>query len=61
MAHKIVVRCTAFKLPDIGLGNQPISIQEIYALLAIDIKRNEMIIQDVLDSIQAGRSPGFVD
>ena len=61
MAHKIVVRCTAFKLPDIGLGNQPISIQEIYALLAIDIKRNEMIIQDVLDSIQAGRSPVFVN
>ena len=57
MAHKVFVRCTAFKLPDIGPENQQISIQEIYAMLAADKERNEMIIQDVLNSVQAGRSP----
>lgn len=55
--HKVIVRRTRFVLPD-RLGNTPEpGIQEVYATLATDMTRNQMIIDDVLVSIQAGRSP----
>ena len=33
------------------------SIQELYGLLARDAARNEMIFDDVLSALEAGRSP----
>jgi superfamily II DNA or RNA helicase len=33
------------------------SIQEVYALLAADLQRNQMIVEDILEAVHAGRSP----
>jgi len=55
--HRVIVRRTRFALPD-PLENSPEpGIQEVYTLLATDAKRNQIIIEDVLVSIKAGRSP----
>ncbi|MGH6702351.1 MAG: TOTE conflict system archaeo-eukaryotic primase domain-containing protein [Bradyrhizobium sp.] len=55
-SHQVIVKKTAFraerKKPD-ALG----SIQELYALLARDEARNEMILDDVLSALEKGRSP----
>jgi superfamily II DNA or RNA helicase len=55
-SHRVVVKKTAFraerKKAD-SLG----SIQELYGLLARDDARNEMIFDDVLSALEAGRSP----
>ena len=55
-SHRVVVKKTAFraerkKADTLG------SIQELYGLLAHDDARNEMIIDDVLSALEAGRSP----
>jgi superfamily II DNA or RNA helicase len=56
-AHKVIVRRTNFALP-VPTENKPHpGIQEIYALLALDSKRNQMIINDVMEAVHAGRSP----
>lgn len=55
--HKVIVRRTWFDLHE-SLENIPEpTIQEVYSLLATDMPRNQMIIDDVLASVQAGRSP----
>ena len=55
--HRVFVRRTRFVLPE-RLGDTPVpGIQEVYALLATDMTRNQMIIDDVLLSIKVGRSP----
>lgn len=55
--HKVIVRRTDFVLPN-RLENTPEpSIQEVYALLAADLQRNQMIAEDILDAVHAGRSP----
>ena len=55
--HKVIVRRTDFVLPN-RLENTPEpSIQEVYALLAADLQRNQMIVEDILDAVHAGRSP----
>lgn len=55
-AHRVIVKKTAFraerKKPD-ALG----SIQGLYALLARDDLRNDMIFDDVLSALEMGRSP----
>jgi superfamily II DNA or RNA helicase len=52
--HRLVVRETEFSLAD-EAGRLP--IQELYALLARDDRRNELIVRDVQDALAEGRSP----
>ena len=53
-AHKLIVRDTKFKTK--MDGGAP-SIQELYAALAADEKRNRLILDDVLHALEEGRSP----
>ena len=56
--HKFIVRQTEFDLPDyMKLEEQPPHISEIYDLLAADEARNQLIVSDVVQAIQDGRSP----
>jgi len=52
--HRLVVRETGFDLP---MRESELTIQEIYSLLAANEKRNEQIIDDVLQAMEEGRSP----
>ncbi|MEI8132207.1 MAG: DEAD/DEAH box helicase family protein, partial [Leptolinea sp.] len=55
--HKVIVRRTNFVLP-IRADNTPEpGIQEIYAMLAVDLHRNQMIVDDVVEAVHTGRSP----
>ena len=55
--HKVIIRRTSFTLP-VSTDDKPQpSIQEIYALLTLDLKRNQMILDDVMEALHAGRSP----
>ena len=51
--HKLVVRETGYKLS----GDETPSIQELYAALATDEKRNQLIIDDVIRALEERRSP----
>jgi superfamily II DNA or RNA helicase len=55
-SHRVVVKKTAFraeqKKPD-----APVAIQELYGLLSRDAARNDMIFNDILSALEAGRSP----
>ena len=55
-SHRVVVKKTAFRT---GLQKSDAlgSIQEIYGLLARDAARNDMIFDDILSALEAGRSP----
>ena len=53
-AHRLFVRETDFRLAD--TDTKP-TIQEVYALLAADEARNELILKDVIDALVEGRSP----
>ncbi len=52
--HTVTPRYTDFALPD---SSDDLSIQEIYRAIALDQKRNEMIINDLLRELESGRSP----
>ena len=52
--HRFIVRQTSFRLQSELPGA---GIQEIYAQLAADRSRNEMIIDDVVGALEGGRSP----
>ena len=52
--HRLTVRQTAFRLQG---GSPGAGIQEIYAQLATDRARNEMILDDVVGALEEGRSP----
>jgi len=53
-AQQLIVRETSFRMPrDDGAP----SIQKLYAALAADEKRNELILDDVIRSLEQGRSP----
>ena len=52
--HRLTVRQTAFRLQG---GSSEVGIQEIYAQLATDQTRNEMILDDVIGALEEGRSP----
>jgi len=55
--HKVIVRRTNFVLP-IRADNTPEpGIQEVYAMLAADLHRNQMIVDDVVGVVHTGRSP----
>jgi superfamily II DNA or RNA helicase len=55
-SHRVVVKRTAFRA-DRKKADALASIQELYGLLARDDARNEMIFDDVLSALEAGRSP----
>ncbi len=52
-AHKLVVRETGFR----QLSEKTPTIQELYAALAGDEKRNSLILDDVIQALEQGRSP----
>ena len=52
--RQLIVRETSFEFTN-GDGNQP--IQQIYRELVADKLRNELIIDDIISSLESGRSP----
>lgn len=54
--HKVVFRRTAFRLARNGPDERS-PIQELYAKLAQDPARNDLIFDDILSALEAGRSP----
>ncbi len=54
--HKVVFRHTEFRVTRSQLDGRP-AIQEIYARLASDPARNDLIFDDILLALEAGRSP----
>ena len=55
-SHRVVIKRTAFHA-ERQKADTPGSIQELYGLLACDAARNDMIFNDVLSALEAGRSP----
>jgi len=54
--HKVVFRRTEFQLPRRCPDEKP-AIQELYAKLAQDPARNDLIFDDILSALEEGRSP----
>ena len=52
--HRVVVRKTGFKMMRTA---EPPGIQEIYARLMTDQNRNDLILDDLIASLEEGRSP----
>lgn len=52
--HVVKVRYTDFHMP---FENPNPHISEVYAALAADEKRNQLIIKDILESLEAGSTP----
>jgi superfamily II DNA or RNA helicase len=55
-SRQVVIKKTAFHA-ECQKADAPGSIQELYGLLASDAARNDMIVDDVLSALEAGRSP----
>ena len=55
--HKVISCKTSFKLPPSIDNNERPAIHEIYAALISDEERNNIIVQDVLQSVKAKRFP----
>jgi superfamily II DNA or RNA helicase len=55
--HKVIVRRTNFILPSRADNTPEPGIQEVYAMLAADLHRNQMIVEDVVEAVHIGRSP----
>ena len=55
--HKVIVRRTGFTLPAQSDDKLQPGIQEIYTMLVLDSIRNQMIVDDVVEAVDAGRSP----
>ena len=55
--HTVIVRHTRFGLPPHLRDTTTLPIQDLYALLARDDERNQLIVEDVVAAVQAGRSP----
>ena len=53
-AHRLIVRETGFTMTS---RDGATTIQELYAALAADHKRNALILDDVIQSLEEGRSP----
>lgn len=54
--HKVIFRRTAFRIPRTSLDERP-AIQDLYARIARDEARNDLIFDDILKALEAGRSP----
>jgi superfamily II DNA or RNA helicase len=55
--HTVIIHRTDFVLPTQLVDIPQPGIQEIYAMLATDPMRNQLIVGDVIDAVHAGRSP----
>jgi superfamily II DNA or RNA helicase len=55
--HRVKLRQTGFQLAPEQLTSNQIQLTAIYAALAQDEKRNDMIFDDVLNALEAGRRP----
>ncbi|MCJ7570184.1 MAG: DEAD/DEAH box helicase [Anaerolineales bacterium] len=55
--HKVIVRKTGFRLPEVLMDESTPAIHEVYAALVSDEGRNNMIVEDVLAVVSANRSP----
>jgi superfamily II DNA or RNA helicase len=55
--HKVIARRTNFVLPSRVENTPEPGIQEVYAMLAADLHRNQMIVDDVVEAVHTGRSP----
>jgi hypothetical protein len=58
--HHVLIRQTAFRLPDSEASAAAVPIQDVYRALAGDVGRNELIFNDVLAALEAGRSPAVI-
>ena len=56
-AHRVVVRKTPFQLPDHLKMKEPLAIHELYAALVSDDKRNNMIVEELIEAVRGGRFP----
>ncbi|MBW6513531.1 MAG: DEAD/DEAH box helicase [Candidatus Syntrophosphaera sp.] len=54
--HKVVTRQTTFSMTKLS-EDAEIKITDIYQALVVDTKRNDMILDDIIAAIVAGRSP----
>jgi hypothetical protein len=52
--HRLICRETAFRAASLG---PEAGIQELYAAIAADARRNELILNDVIGALEQGRSP----
>ena len=52
--YSLIVRETSFRIPD---NDSAAGIQALYGRLTTDAQRNELIFDDILHSLEAGRSP----
>jgi superfamily II DNA or RNA helicase len=55
--HKVIVRRTNFVLPNRADNTPEPGIQEVYAMLSADLRRNQLIVDDVVEAVHTGRSP----
>ncbi len=56
-AHKVITRRTAFRLPAALAGSDSLKPNDFYAALYADESRNQMIVDDILQSLEEKRSP----
>ena len=54
--QRAILRPTAFRMSE-GTDGEHLPIQHVYAALAADEDRNALIFDDVLEALEAGRSP----
>jgi superfamily II DNA or RNA helicase len=55
--HKLIVRRTDFVLPlELSIQAKP-PIQDIYSAIIADARRNDMILDDIISTVEEGRSP----
>ena len=54
--HRAILRHTSFRMSQ-DTDGEPLPIQRVYAALAADEDRNALIFGDVLEVLEAGRSP----
>lgn len=55
--HRVVLRKTEFTLPDVFQARDDLAIHEIYSALVSDNRRNDLIVRDVVEAVEAGRCP----
>ncbi len=55
--HKVITRKTAFNLPLTRVGTDSLKMHDLYDALSVDGKRNQMIVDDILQSLEEKRSP----
>ncbi len=56
-SHQVIRRFTDFTMPPPGEKGERIAIHRIYAAIAGDETRNDLIFDDVLKALETGRSP----